>query len=73
MKAATLIGIILLVLGLISFIAGGISYKTDEKVIDAGPLQVNSETTKHLPIHPIFGGLLVAGGIILLFAGNRRV
>ena len=41
--------------------------------IDAGPLQASAETTKHVPISPILGGVLLASGVVLLFMGNRRV
>ena len=73
MKATTVIAIVLLALGIISFAAGGFSYKSNEKIIDAGPIQSTAETTKHVPISPILGGVLLAGGIFLLFVGNRKI
>ena len=72
MKATTIVGIILLALGILSFAAGGFSYKSNEKIIDAGPIQASAQTTKHVPISPILGGILLASGVVLLFMGNRK-
>ena len=68
-----LIGITLIVLGVLALAAGGFSYKSNEKIIDAGPIQASAETTKHVPISPVLGGVLLAAGFVLLFVGNRKI
>ena len=40
MKTNSLIGIILIVIGIIAFAYQGITYTTREKVVDLGPIQV---------------------------------
>jgi len=45
MKTNSLIGIILIVLGIIAFGYQGISYTSREKVIDMGPIQVTADRT----------------------------
>ena len=72
MKTYTLTGIILIVIGIIAFAYQGITYTTMEKVVDIGPIQINSEKTKTIPIPPIVGGIALAGGLILLVMGNKK-
>src|SRR6266480_999244 len=57
---------ILLVIGVIAFAVGGISYTKREKVIDAGPLQVSADKEKTIPLPPVLGGICLVGGIVLV-------
>ena len=66
MKPAALIGIVLIVMGVISFAYQGITYRTQEKAVDLGPLQITTEKTHQIPLPPIFGGIALVGGILLL-------
>jgi len=50
MKPITIIAIILITIGIVVFAYQGITYTTREKVVDLGPIQVTSETTKTLPL-----------------------
>jgi hypothetical protein len=73
MKApVTIIGIVLLVLGLISFAYQGITYTKSEKVLEVGPITATKETKKTIPLPPILGGAALLGGVVLLAAGARR-
>ena len=72
MKTYTLIGIILIVIGIIAFAYQGITYTTREKVVDIGPIHMTAEKTKTFPLPPIVGGLALLGGIVLLVAGNKK-
>jgi uncharacterized membrane protein len=71
MKAASLVGIILIVLGIISLAYQGITYTTHKKVLDLGPLQATTEQRKTIPIPPILGGLVLLGGVVLLVSGGK--
>jgi len=71
-KTNTLIGIILIVIGVIAFGYQGINYTSREKVIDMGPIQVTADRTKTLPLPPIVGGIALVGGIVLLVMGNKK-
>ena len=71
MKLATVVGIALIILGVVAFAYQGITYTTPEKVIDLGPVQATVETTKTIPLTPLFGGLALVGGIVLLVAGAK--
>jgi uncharacterized membrane protein len=72
MKTYTLIGIILIVIGVVAFAYQGINYTTREKVVDLGPLQITAEKEKTLPLPPIVGGVALVGGIVLLVMGSRK-
>ena len=66
------LGVVLIVLGILGFIVGGISFTTDETVADVGPLQVETERTRTIPITPIASGVAVLAGVVLVIAGARR-
>jgi hypothetical protein len=72
MKTYTLIGIILIVIGIIALAYQGITYTTREKVVDIGPIQMTADKTKTIPLPPIMGGIALVGGIILLVAGGKK-
>ena len=67
-----LLAILLIALGIIAFAYQGISYKTQENVVDLGPIHVTSEKTHTLPLPPIVGGIALLGGVGLLVAGARK-
>ena len=71
MKAATIVGILLIILGIAGFAMGGISFTHDKKDVDLGPLQVSHRQKDTLPISPILSGLALVGGIVLVVAGSR--
>jgi hypothetical protein len=71
MKAAPIVGVILIVLGVISLAYQGITYTTHKKVIDIGPLQATTEQQKTIPLPPILGGIALVGGIALLLVGRK--
>jgi len=72
MKPAGLVGIILIVIGIIAFAYGGITYTKREKVIDLGPIQATAEKEHTIPFSPALGGICLVGGIILVIVGNRK-
>ena len=72
MKTATLVGILLIVLGIISLALQGITYTRQRKVVDFGPIQATAETKERIPLPPILGGIALVGGIGLVIAGTRR-
>jgi hypothetical protein len=72
MKAYTLIGIILIVIGVIAFGYQGITYTTREKVVDVGPIHMTADKTKTIPLTPVVGAIALVGGIALVVAGSRK-
>ena len=72
MKPVTIIGVILIVLGVVALAYQGITYTTNEKVVDLGPLKVEAQREKTIPLPPVLGGIALIGGIVLVIAGARR-
>ncbi len=71
MRVATIIGILLIVLGVIALAYQGITYTTREKIVDLGPIKATKDTEKTIPLPPILGAAALAGGVVLLIAGAR--
>jgi uncharacterized membrane protein YidH (DUF202 family) len=71
MKAATIIGILLIVLGIIGYATGGISFTHEKKDVDLGPVQVSHKTQDTLPLSPILSTISLVAGIGLVVVGVR--
>ncbi len=67
-----ILGAVLVVLGIIGFVFGGISWTETDTVVDAGPIQIESENRESVPITPIASGTCLVAGIVLVVAGSRR-
>ena len=72
MKPVTILGIILIIIGIVALAYQGISYTKKEKVLDLGPIEATAEKEKTIPIPPIVGGLLLIGGVALVITGARK-
>ena len=71
MKTTTILGIVLVVLGVIALAYQGISYTTRKKAVDLGPIQVTTEERKTIPLPPVLGVIALVGGIVLVVAGSK--
>ena len=72
MKTVTMIGIILIGLGLVGLIYGGITYTSKKEVVDLGPIELRVDEKKEIPFPPIFGAAAVAIGTVLIVVGRRK-
>jgi len=66
------IGIALIVIGLLMIIYTGFNYVTTEKVVDLGPLKINTEKNHPVQWSPIVGVVLLVGGIVVTVTGNKK-
>jgi hypothetical protein len=71
-KTTTLIGLILVLLGIVALVYPKISYTDREKIVDLGPIQATAQTRKEIPISPIVGGVAIVSGLVLMLTGTRR-
>jgi hypothetical protein len=72
MKTNSILGIVLIVLGLAALAYQGITYTSRETVIDIGPIEATAERERTIPLPPVLGIVAVAGGVALLMFGRRR-
>jgi hypothetical protein len=67
-----IVAIILIAVGVVSLAYQGITYTTQEKVLEVGPIKATAEKERTIPLPPILGGLALAGGVVLLVVAARR-
>lgn len=72
MKIATIIGILLIVLGVVGFAVGGVSFTHQKKVADVGPVQLSQKETNTVPISPILSTVSLIAGVGLVVVGVRN-
>jgi uncharacterized membrane protein HdeD (DUF308 family) len=71
MGGKTILGIALIIIGIVALAYQGVTYTTQKKVIDIGPIQATKEEHHTIPLPPILGALALVGGIIVI-ASDRR-
>lgn len=71
MRSIIFIGIALIIFGIVALTYGGVTYKTRKKVLDVGPIEAVTTNKKTIPFSPLIGVVALAGGVYLVFAGNR--
>ncbi len=73
MKPPAIVGALIMAIGVLILIFGGFSFTQERKVVDLGPLQVNAQERRHVPISPMAGyACLIGGGVLLMVSGGRR-
>jgi hypothetical protein len=72
MKPLTIIGALLIVIGLVALVYQGVTYTSRETVIDIGPLTATAERERTLPLPPVFGIVAVIAGVALVVTGARK-
>ena len=73
MKTNTILAVLLIALGIVAFTYQGITFKTREKAVDIGSLEVTTEKTKRIPLPPIVGAIALVGGIVLLIGNKNKI
>jgi len=72
MKPMTMLGVVLILLGVVALVYQGVTYTSRETVIDIGPLHATADRQRTVPLSPVLGiGALVAGAALLV-AGVRQ-
>ena len=67
-----ILGIVLIVLGILMFVFGNVTFTHKEKVVDAGPLEINKKE-KHTVAWPNYaGGFIIAAGVVVLLAAGKK-
>jgi hypothetical protein len=72
MSGRRVAGLILIVVGIVALVWGGVFWTDRDTVVDAGPLQVQTEETEGFALPPVLGAIALVGGIALLVIPDRR-
>jgi hypothetical protein len=71
MKPITIVGLLLIVLGIVGFALGGVSFTHEKQDAKIGPMEIDHRSTKTVPIPPVLSGIALAGGIALVIVGIK--
>lgn len=66
------IGIILILLGIAGFLVEAISWTTSEEILDMGPVEVEKQEQRTVPVTPVAAGIAVVSGVVLVVIDLRR-
>jgi hypothetical protein len=72
MKPMTLLGVLLIVVGVIGLVIANVSFTEHKTVLDAGPIKITQEQERVIPIPTIAGIIAVAVGLGLVLVGRKR-
>ena len=72
MRNLMLVGVLLVVLGVLGLVVPNLKFTETKKVIDIGPLQVNSTEQHNVPIPPIAAIVAVLAGLGVIVASRRQ-
>ena len=71
MSGRTILGTALVVIGLFALAYQGLTYTTQKKVVDIGPIQATKEVHHTIPLSPLLGALALVGGIVVVVSDRR--
>ena len=66
------VGVLLVGLGVIGLVVQNVKFTETKRVLDLGPLHVNSEEQHNVPIPTIAGIVAVVAGLGMIFAARRQ-
>jgi hypothetical protein len=72
MSARRIIGLVLVIVGIVALVWGGVFWTDRDTVVDAGPLEVQTEETEGFALPPVLGILAIVGGAVLMLVPDRR-
>jgi uncharacterized membrane protein YidH (DUF202 family) len=72
LKAATIVGILLIIVGIAGFAFGGFNFTHRHHDADVGPVHISHERHESVPIPPIVSAIALVGGIGLVIVGARN-
>ena len=71
MRGLTLLGVVLILVGVGALIFGHFSYSQTKPVADIGPVHINAQEEHHVSVPTIAGIVIVIAGFGLVLVGRR--
>lgn len=72
MSGKTILGILLLVVGILALVYGGFSYTKDTHEARLGPLELEYKEKERIELPTWLGGALVVAGVVVLILDRKR-
>lgn len=72
MRGVLGVGVVLFVAGLILLALPMFTYTDRHKAVDIGPLEVETQTERHIPVPQTLGIVTAGAGVVLILAGVLR-
>lgn len=72
MTTRRMIGVALVIIGIVALAMGGVFWTDRDTILDAGPLQVQTEERDGFAVPPVLGIIAIVGGAVLMFVPDRR-
>jgi len=66
------LGILLIAAGILMLVFGNISFTTEKKVVDIGPVEINKKEKKTIDWPNYAGVIALVGGVAVLLIGNKK-
>jgi hypothetical protein len=63
------LGLVLVIAGVLMLAWPVISFTDRDEVADIGPIEVAVEDRETIALPPVLGGVIIAAGVVLMFAG----
>lgn len=72
MKRLTIVGLVLIVLGVAGFLVPRFAYTEERTVIDVGPIQLQAQQRNTIRIPDVASGAAALAGTVLVIVGATR-
>ncbi|HMI31668.1 MAG TPA: hypothetical protein VK527_08010 [Candidatus Limnocylindrales bacterium] len=72
MNGVTILGFLLIALGIFGLVVGGVSYTKDKDTVDLGPVDLTVKEKEHVHIPPALAIVALIGGALLVVTGTRK-
>ena len=72
MSPRRIAGLVLVAFGMVVLLWGGIFWTDRDTILDAGPLEVQTEEREGMSLPPILGAVALVAGVILVLIPSRR-
>ncbi|MBV9989961.1 MAG: DUF3185 domain-containing protein [Alphaproteobacteria bacterium] len=71
MRGLTLLGVVLILVGVATLVFGHFSYSETKPVADIGPVHIDAQEEHHVSIPTVAGIVVVIAGLGLVLVGRR--
>lgn len=66
------LGLVLIIAGIAMIVIRGFSVKTEKKVVDVGPLEVNKTENRWIGWPTYAGGIVAVVGLVLVLSNRKK-